>query len=467
MKKIIILTILIGCSGRSFSKDNVKIHGNISHQLADSIKISWSPPAARYQPIAYKAKLNKGDFAIAFNVPEGYTDLTIINGNEGTEILVQPGADLTLTINAANFDSTVHYEGHGKEIANYMAKCIVEKHSIGDVDLKAQKLSSKEIPEYRTGLKQLLESETGYLQTNGKDLPPDFIEYIKTAQQYEVWYTMHMYPWHRSKGGKETPKESYAVIDDIPEAFDDKYINMLSYRAFLNNFFGMRISAGNARNNTTLPDNSWSDSVYAMSYRGMPPLSAEYIVGSRIYNSMQHTTLEQIEQQYALYKAHFPHSKNLPDLVEAISQKKMIGPGKPEVDFDITTPEGKHMKLSDLKGKVVYIDFWSRSCVPCIAEMSKAKKVREHFKDRPVAFVYVSEDENDGIWKKAINDFEIDAINTHLEKGKLSELVKTYKAEAIPCHYLIDKNGKFADVKAVEPAGEPEKLITQIEKLLE
>jgi peroxiredoxin len=180
---------------------------------------------------------------------------------------------------------------------------------------------------------------------------------------------------------------------------------------------------------------------------------------------MQGLPVGLIEKRYEEYRTHFPKSKNLPTLEDAISRMKKIAPGKSAIDFDITTPEGEHMKLSDLKGKVVYIDFWSRSCAPCVAEMPKARKIREHFKDKPVAFVYVSLDD-EVTWKEAINKFKVEGINTHLEKGRESELVTQYEAAAIPCYYLIDKSGKYADVNTVARPSETDNLISQIEGLL-
>lgn len=457
----------------AYSKDNVQIRGHIDHPLADSILVSYNPASIVYNPSVYKAKLNNGNFSLSFNVPEGYTQLTIQNGMEGTELFVEPGADLTLTIDAANFDSTIHYEGKGKEIANYCTRCILEKHSVRDLNMTAQHLSGKDPNEYEAALRELLERENDYLEKSGRDLPQSFKDYRKTANQYEVYYTMHMYPrshevLRQNKNNiKEIPKENYVVIDHIPALFNDNYLNMQAYRSYLGNFYGMRVMAEFARTDKKPETGEWADSVFARSYREMPPLTAEYFVGSRIYNSLSHTPIEQIMHQFAGYRAQFPNSRNTAILEEAIDRKRLVGPGKPEIDFDITTPEGKQMKLSDLKGKVVYIDFWSRHCVPCIAEMKEAAEIRKHFKDKPVAFVYVSEDEDESTWKTAIKDFNIEGINTHLEKGRFSDVVQKYEAGAIPVHYLVDRDGKFAKVARVATPTEKEQLISQIGKLLE
>lgn len=465
------LPLLLACGYAAQCKDNVTIHGHIDHQLADTINIRYVPVSVKYKPVDHKARLENGNFSISFEVPDGYTSLTIINGMEGTELFVRPGTDLTLTLDAKNFDSTLHYEGAGKEIANYCAKCIVEKHSISEIDLKAQKLGTKELMEYRTSLTELINSEQDYVQKNGKDLPQDFKDYLLKAHQYEIYYTMHMYPMRQAmlkeKSMNNIKKEHYEVINDIPALFNDDYLTMPSYRAYLNNFYAMQVSAENARNGFTMEGDEWMDSVLARCYRNMPSRTAEYITGDRICGDISKGSIALAERRLVWYREHFPGSKFIPVLEEELEKRRFIGPGKPEIDFEITTPDGQKMKLSDLKGKVVYIDFWARHCAPCIGEMAAAKEVRDHFKNKPVAFVYVSVDEDDAVWRKSIKEFDIAGINTRLEKGKQSDLVDKYEAGAIPAHYLINKEGRFAKVDYVQRPKEKEALIAQIEKLLQ
>jgi thiol-disulfide isomerase/thioredoxin len=203
-----------------------------------------------------------------------------------------------------------------------------------------------------------------------------------------------------------------------------------------------------------------------MAYNHMPPKTAAYYAATCIYINTKLSPIELVEQEYEAYKKHFPQSPYLTNLKQAISFKKTIADGKPAFDFDIVTPEGKKMKLSDLKGNVVYIDFWSSGCVPCLAEMPDAKKVREHFTDKQVKFVYVSLDIDDAAWQKAIKRFNVDAINTRVDKQYESEAAQKYGVYGTPSHFLIDEDGNFASTDGLARPSDPEKLIAQIQKLL-
>jgi len=471
MKKYILSLLTISSCLAANAKDVVKIHGQIKNPLSDSVQIMYAFTSIAYKPIILSLRLGKdGSFKSEFEVKDKFTSVTITNGDQQTELMVLPGYDLALKLDGKNFDSSLHYEGKGKEVANYMAKCVLENHTSRAYHTQAQMLCAKDIEEYKTALKDLQKKELAFLAANGKNLPEAIKEYYRLTIMYNTYSTMDMYPRvhemfkQKSNSIKEVPVENYAIIKDIPEAFNDAYLPISAYTQYLNNFYSLHLSRELAINKNA--DWNFSDSEQALSYRHMPPKSAEYHVGQQILYSIKNSPPEKLDRQFTVYKTHFTKSKNIAILEDAIALKTKMGPGKNAIDFDITTPEGKKMRLSDLRGKIVYIDFWSRSCAPCIGEMPDAKKVRDHFVDKPVAFVYVSLDKDVSVWEKAIKDFEVNGINTHLDKDFQSELAKQYGVAGIPSYFLIDKEGKFADVKYVERPGSPEKLIAQIETLL-
>ena len=471
MKKYILSLLITTSCLTANAKDVVKIHGQIKNPLSDSVQIMYAFTSIAYKPIILGLRLGKdGSFKSEFEVKDKFTSVTISNGDQQTELLVQPGYDLALTLDGKNFDSTLHYQGKGMEVANYAAKCVLENHTSFAFTGQAQRLCSKELAEYKNAMQELQKKELEFLAANGSKLPPSIKEYYRLSIMYDTYSNMDNYPRihemykQKSNSIKEVPAENYEILNDIPEAFNDAYLPISAYTHYLNNFYALHLSREVAINKNA--DWNLSDSEQALSYRYMPPQSAEFHVGQQILYAVKNNPVEKVKQQLAVYKTHFPKSKNIPMLEDAIALKTRMGPGKNAIDFDITTPEGQKMKLSDLKGKVVYIDFWSRSCVPCIGEMPDAKKVRAHFADKPVAFVYISLDKDVSVWEKAIKDYEVDGINTHLDKDFQSELAKQYGVAGIPSYFLIDKEGKFADVKSVERPGSPEKLIAQIETLL-
>ncbi len=58
--------------------------------------------------------------------------------------------------------------------------------------------------------------------------------------------------------------------------------------------------------------------------------------------------------------------------------------------WKVQTLDGKSVKLADLKGKVVFLDFWLTTCGPCLAELPGIEKLQASLRNEPVAFLIVS-----------------------------------------------------------------------------
>ncbi len=61
-------------------------------------------------------------------------------------------------------------------------------------------------------------------------------------------------------------------------------------------------------------------------------------------------------------------------------------------DTAITGPDGRPLRLADLRGKVLVVNFWATWCAPCVAEMPTLAKLQARYKDRPLQVVAVSLD---------------------------------------------------------------------------
>lgn len=110
--------------------------------------------------------------------------------------------------------------------------------------------------------------------------------------------------------------------------------------------------------------------------------------------------------------------------------------------------------ISNLKGKVIVLDFWATWCGPCIAEFPAAKDIQNKIGSKDLAIVTLSIDEDVNKWKSYIAQHEDYFHETYLIKYQPnSELFKYFSLDrGIPQFVLIDKKGVIRQFNADRPS---------------
>lgn len=479
MKKLLIAATLILNTIAAFAgKNDISIKGTITNPLADSVTISYPDYGENWLDFSMHVvneKLDKnGNFLVTLPLPHNYTLVTIQNGEQATELYASPGDKLAFTVDASDFDNTVKYAGIGMKpaVANFMAKYVLTYGLIDNFHSAAHKLNAKEPAEFEKAITELVQRELNFLVENSAGLPQSFIEFWNAYYEYSKYNKMISYPLmhevvkKKSYDVGEIPMENYEVAKRVPAKFNDEFMYILPYRNYIDDYYQSLLTI-ESKNKPATKENvpyTHQDKLLELSRQHMPANSEEYVFANHIHTYIRHAPLARTEQLYSTFNSRYKDSKYAKYLSARIEQKKRLSVGAPAIDFTVSDAEGNKVKLSELKGKVVYIDFWASWCGPCIAQFKHTKKIKEHFAGKDVVFVYVSIDENNDVWLKAKEKHELTGLHTRVDgwKGKIAV---DYGVNGIPAYFLVDREGKFATEDTPRPSNS-EKLIEAIEALL-
>ena len=174
-----------------------------------------------------------------------------------------------------------------------------------------------------------------------------------------------------------------------------------------------------------------------------------------------HDSNSETTQMYAQYVS------QLQQLLAQRRVSELIKVGSPAPDIELPGPDGKSRKLSDLKGKVVLLDFWASWCGPCRKANPKVVEVYKKYKADGFTVASVS---LDGLDTRTRKRYPADQIPSQLERQKdrwlkaieqdqllwdwhVSDLKKwesapaaSYGVKSIPKTFLIDRDGNIASI---------------------
>lgn len=136
--------------------------------------------------------------------------------------------------------------------------------------------------------------------------------------------------------------------------------------------------------------------------------------------------------------------------VDAIknTKKGMMSP-----QFSFTDKDGKVYQISDMKGKVVYIDCWATWCGPCCREIPfLEKRVEEYKGNDKVRFISISMDSNKNAWLKKLDKDQPQWEQFIVDKAQHDTLSKAFGISGIPRFIIINADGTIADADAFRPS---------------
>ena len=152
---------------------------------------------------------------------------------------------------------------------------------------------------------------------------------------------------------------------------------------------------------------------------------------------------EDIAPLYDTLSPGIKNSEKGKDIKNLLNTYRSVEVGRIAPDITQSTPEGKQLSLSSLRGQYVLIDFWASWCGPCRRENPNVVSIYKKYKNDGFTILGVSYDSDKSKWQKAISDDNLEWNQVSDLQAWQNSTSDQYGIKAIPSNVLIDKDGKI------------------------
>ena len=139
-------------------------------------------------------------------------------------------------------------------------------------------------------------------------------------------------------------------------------------------------------------------------------------------------------------------------IAQKLSVLETVAIGKKAPSFELNDLNGKKVKLSDYRGKFIFLHFWGSFCNPCRMENKNLTKAYAQLKDKNIIFLGISVDESKPSLIAAIEKDNLLWTQLASFNGFSEKAVKDYSVHGVPRSYLINPKGLIVakDLNGIE-----------------
>jgi peroxiredoxin len=447
------------------------VNGHFTHApIGDTVRLQYGTHHA------LGMLSSTGDFQLVLPNLKSASMAELSYAGQRTPLYLLPGDQVHLTLDFAHFDETLVYTGRGSAANNYLARSLWQfeygpgEHASRSLDQLAVTTTPAQL---RAQADALRAKRQAFLRTyaTAHPLPVAFVHDATLHIDLQWANTLISYPQVyqlRFDEAAVLPAAYFQFMAQLPLTRLEAYVQRNpgeegTVIPFLLNSAASRYLLPTG----SLPaDSTASRTLYA---RATQTFGRTYyrdiVVLNLLVAQLQANNLVGVQTVYPSFRVQTRDSTLQQSLRRMLLAEQRLKTGQVAPTFTLTDNMGRNVSLSELRGKVVYLDFWGTWCKPCMNEMPASRQLRAKFADRDVAFVYISVNDAEEKWQQVLANAQLTSpASVHL-RARDYQVPELYDVRSFPSYYLIGRDGRIVLPHAPRPSATKE-AVAAIERAL-
>lgn len=427
-----------------------RLSGKVSRAEADSLLVVVNPNPLSAQEAQSAGEIDEqGNFALTVPLKQP-TMADLVYEEDAVSLFLEPGQELEARFSASDMLGTLKFKGKGANENNFLVAFYLKFMENEDYQVLPENISLTETA-FIEFLDLRKKDQLQFLEKNLTRAPlsQDFQRYIRAEIEYSwandrlTWVELKQ----KVKGGAAMKLSSgyYDFLNQVklnnPEAGASP-----AYAGFLKSYLTFQAAASGHRPG----DRDYYQVLYKLGKEKLAGEARNLLLAHTLHESMKHGAIQYTNLMFQDFEK-LNTNKDLNDfLASTYEVSRAFALGSPAPAFRLAALSGKTVSLADLKGKVVYLNFWSSQCGLCQLDLPYAQELERNLADKNVVFVHIGMDADEAQWRNAVGRRKLQGLQ--LYGGGQPELLKQYKVTDVPAYYLLDTDGTFISTKARRPS---------------